>query len=163
MAAGKSIVYALWSVLTMGAGLVCLGLFRDTRRFRQWRRIRAEQEGEIVLGDRALRVGQAVQISTGDDKRFATICALDKRILRLRLEHQPSRCKNCCRPRAGCHRHADRHRRRRTLPLRGQSAGRGSLRGGAGRMSSCRSASRLASAYSATQPCPRPNPAPRHL
>lgn len=96
MPSGKSEAWIIWSVLTAGAGLACFGLRRDWARFRQWRRLRAAQEGEIVFSDRALKVGQAVEIrdaANPDDFRHATICALEKRTLRLRLERQPLHAK----------------------------------------------------------------------
>ena len=93
MPAGRSETWTIWSALTAGAGLACFGLLRDWTRFRQWRRVRGQgQEGDIVLGDRALKVGQTAQIRDAaypDILRDATICSLEKRTLRLRLERQP--------------------------------------------------------------------------
>ena len=92
MPGGESAAWTIWSALTAGAGLTCFGLLRDWARFRQWRRLQAEQEGEIVFSDRALKVGQAAEIRDAahpDAMRHATICAIDKRSLRLRLEFQP--------------------------------------------------------------------------
>ena len=92
MPGGKSEAWTIWSALTAGAGLACFGLLRDWKRFRQWRRLRAAQEGEIVFSDRALKVGQAVEIrdaANPDVSRHATICGLEKRRLRLRMERQP--------------------------------------------------------------------------
>ena len=96
MLTGKSEAWAIWGALTAGAGLAGYGLLRDGARFRQWQRLRAAQEGEIVFSHRALKVGQAVEFSDAaspDVLRRATICAIEKRILQLRLERPPLQTK----------------------------------------------------------------------
>ncbi len=92
MPTGSIVSGIIWGALLAGAGLACFGLLRDGKRFREWRRLRAEQAGEIVFSERALKVGQAVQIrdaANPDALRHATLCAIEKRTLRLRLERQP--------------------------------------------------------------------------
>ena len=99
MPTGKGTAWAVWSALTAGTGMVGVGFFRDLTRFRQWRRARAEQEGEIVYTERALRVGQVVQIGEADSvKRNATLCAVDKKTLRLRIERQTILTKDAAPP-----------------------------------------------------------------
>ena len=85
----KGEAWIVWGLLTAGASLAFFSLFRNFGRFREWRNLRAEQEGEIVFSERALRVGQAVQIEDASNQgaRYsATLCAVEKRTLRLRLE-----------------------------------------------------------------------------
>ena len=93
MAADTKTIWSIWGFLTAGAGLSGVGLFRDWKRFRRWRQIRARHDGEIVLGDRPLEAGQTVEIAPADSaqyRRTAFLESVEKQMLVLRLERPPA-------------------------------------------------------------------------
>ena len=53
------------SMLLAGAGITCFGLVRSLSRYTSWRIENARDEGEIVLGDDPLQVGQALRLAPG--------------------------------------------------------------------------------------------------
>lgn len=57
----------IWSALLSGTTLVAIGFWRDTMRFRHWKRLRARFEGEIMPTGETLRAGQAAEITSEDE------------------------------------------------------------------------------------------------
>jgi len=61
----QSMVVLYWSMLAAGAGLSSLGLIRSITKFRDWRSASPEDDGEIVIGDGRLVIGQSVAVTPG--------------------------------------------------------------------------------------------------
>lgn len=78
----------LWGMLTLGAILVGGSLMRDTRRFRQWKRLRGEAEGEPVLAQGWLKPGLAATIAfqEAQEPQSATLSEVCKRRVALTPE-----------------------------------------------------------------------------
>jgi c-di-GMP-binding flagellar brake protein YcgR len=86
--------WILWSLLLTGLALVCGDLWRSAMRFREWRCLRAEHEGEIVLGDAIVQAGQVVSLrplQSGSRPTEGTllpayVASVEKKLLTLALE-----------------------------------------------------------------------------
>jgi hypothetical protein len=90
------LVWGFWGVLIAGAGLSGIGLWRSVVRFRQWKRASSGLEGEIMLGDQALRAGQPVAFYPDDPEqsRSEALCGqireIQRKTLILTLDAMPA-------------------------------------------------------------------------
>jgi len=62
----QAVVFLCWAMLLAGAGLSVLGLLRSLLRYRHWRTVSREDDGDIVIGDGRLAAGQAITLAPGE-------------------------------------------------------------------------------------------------
>jgi c-di-GMP-binding flagellar brake protein YcgR len=62
----QSIVFLYWGMLMAGAGLSILGIVRGLAKYRDWWLAAVEDEGDIVIGNGQLEVGQTLILAPGD-------------------------------------------------------------------------------------------------
>lgn len=86
--------WILWGLLLTGLALVCSDLWRSAVRYREWRCLRADHEGEIVQGDTIVQAGQVVSLrplQSGSRSKDGTllpayVASVDKKLMTLALE-----------------------------------------------------------------------------
>ena len=82
-------------IFITGLGLIFAGCFRDWRRWRLWKFIRRNHDGDIVPGDFALSAGQTITLTLNNATFENPVCTafllgIEPDTLRLRTEHDPN-------------------------------------------------------------------------